>query len=280
MTGVTFAVRMVMASTPVRGELWWEALGEPGARNVVLHPGAGDTADVFPLSFCERLLDAADCVVRFDPRDTGRSARTDESTPYDIAAMADDLWAVADAAGVELATLLGYSFGGVVVQQAALRRPERVAAMVLLATLARPPEMELTAEALDQMVAPPDASADDLIPLGPLQVHGGSDDDLDELGRRYAGGRGPTWRANRRHTLAGLWGPIPSDDELASIAAPVLVVHSIDDRVVPHRQANAIARPYQHATVERLTGIGHVPFERQWLDVADLVLAAPALRTA
>lgn len=255
------------------GELWWEAFGRPGASNVLLHPGRGDTADVFPPSFCERLTTAVDCVVRFDPRDTGRSLRTRESESYDLTTLADDLWAVADAAGVRQTTLIGYSLGAVVVQQAALRHRERVTAMVLLATVARPPETETSPEALEQIAAASAADLDASFEPTALQLHGGGDSDLAELHQRYSGGRGPTSRSIQKHGQAAWSGPIPTDRELGSVEVPVLVLHSTDDRVVPHRQAEAIARPYPNATVARFGGIGHVPFERQWLQIADDIIS-------
>lgn len=254
------------------GELWWEAIGRPGSSNVILHPGAGDTADVFPRSFCQRLMAVADCVVRFDPRDTGRSLRTDDFASYDLVTLADDLWAVADACGIRRAILIGYSLGGAVVQRAALRDPERVATIVVLASLARPPEMALTPDALEQMASVPPGGLDDPFEVTPLQLHGGDDDDLIELRGRYGGGRAPTWRSIQKHSQAAWSGPIPTDRELASVRAPVLVLHSTDDRVVPHHQAEAVARPYRVATVERFGGVGHVPFERQWLQIADRII--------
>jgi pimeloyl-ACP methyl ester carboxylesterase len=256
-------------------ELWWECAGQPGSGPAaVLHPGAGDTADVFPAAFCERLRRSFAAVVRFDPRDAGRSTRTDGAA-YDQVAMADDLWAVADAAGVRSATLIGYSGGGVIVQQAAVRHPERTEALVLVATAARPPAAEFSDRALTALMTPtPGAGADDPTTFEPgddLFFLNGDDDAYRELQARMIPGRAPTARATERHFTAILAGPVPTDDQLATLAMPVLVLHSTDDRVLPHTQADATAKPYAKAVVHRVSGIGHIPLRDQWVTLADRI---------
>lgn len=256
-------------------ELWWEAFGEPGERNALLHSGAGDTADVFPAAFCERLRETFACVVRFDPRDAGRSTRTADGDAYDQVAMADDLWAVADAAGIGSATLIGYSGGGAIIQQAAVRQPTRADALVLFATAARPPDTQFSDQAITQMMTPaagagPDDPSDFEADRD-LYFVGGDEASFQELRDRMTSGRAPTARSAERHFTAILSGPFPSDEELAALAVPVLVVHSVDDQVLPHHQVDATARPYANAHVERITGIGHIPLVDQWLVVADTI---------
>src|SRR4051794_5833622 len=71
-------------------------------------------------------------VVSFDNRGVGRSSRP--PGPYGVASMADDAVAVLDAAGIDRAHVYGISLGGMIAQEIALRRPERVDSMVLGAT--------------------------------------------------------------------------------------------------------------------------------------------------
>lgn len=223
----------------------------------------------------ERLLEWFGCVLRFDPRDAGRSTRTADSDAYDQVAMAEDLWAVADAANVRSATLIVYSGGGAIVQQAAVREPDRTDALVLLATGARPPDAQISEQALAHMMtAASGAGPDDpsvFTPGDEMYFVGGDEASYRELRERMAPGRAPTARSTERHFTAILSGPVPTDEQLAALAMPVLVLHSIDDLVLPHEQAEATARPFANARVERISGIGHIPLVDQWVTLANSI---------
>jgi 3-oxoadipate enol-lactonase len=71
-------------------------------------------------------------VLTFDNRDMGRSDRS--LWPYLVSQMANDAVAVLDAAGEARAHVYGFSLGGMVAQEIALRHPERVCGLVLGAT--------------------------------------------------------------------------------------------------------------------------------------------------
>jgi aminoacrylate hydrolase len=69
-------------------------------------------------------------VIAGDQRGTGASARS--RGVYSLDGMTDDLEMVLDAAGIEHTILVGHSTGGAIAQAFAVRRPERVAGMVVL----------------------------------------------------------------------------------------------------------------------------------------------------
>jgi 3-oxoadipate enol-lactonase len=75
-------------------------------------------------------------VVLIDNRDAGRSSRADH--PYRIADMADDVAALLDALGIHRSHLLGLSMGGLIAQEFALRRADRLDRLVLTGTGAAP----------------------------------------------------------------------------------------------------------------------------------------------
>ncbi len=71
-------------------------------------------------------------VLLFDNRGIGQSDAP--PGPYTAAQMAEDTVRVLDEAGVERAHVVGTSLGGIVAQELALGRPDRVERLVLAAT--------------------------------------------------------------------------------------------------------------------------------------------------
>lgn len=72
--------------------------------------------------------------VAFDQRGHGASHKPDDEAAYSFDAFAADLLAVLDALGWPTAVALGHSMGGMVLQTAVLRAPERFEATVLMDT--------------------------------------------------------------------------------------------------------------------------------------------------
>jgi 3-oxoadipate enol-lactonase len=75
-------------------------------------------------------------VICYDNRGAGRTSAPDE--PYSIAGMADDLAALLDHLRIDSAHILGWSMGGLIAQQFALTRPQRVRKLILVSTTSQP----------------------------------------------------------------------------------------------------------------------------------------------
>jgi len=73
-------------------------------------------------------------VVAVDQRGHGDSSKPVDEADHSLVILADDVVALADVLGWERFALLGHSMGGMVVQEVALRVPERVDRLVLLDT--------------------------------------------------------------------------------------------------------------------------------------------------
>jgi pimeloyl-ACP methyl ester carboxylesterase len=71
-------------------------------------------------------------VITYDNRGAGRSGAPDR--PYSIAGMADDLAALLDALTIPKANILGFSMGGYIAQEFALKYANRVDRLILLST--------------------------------------------------------------------------------------------------------------------------------------------------
>jgi hypothetical protein len=70
--------------------LWWESVGE--GPPVLLVPGRGDSTDIYPARFTDRLLAGRLRLIRYDARDTGLSGHG--GSTYAMRDMADDAAAV------------------------------------------------------------------------------------------------------------------------------------------------------------------------------------------
>ena len=96
------------------------------------------------------IVDRGFFVIRMDNRDAGLSSITADRDEYTLSNMADDVVAVLDDVGVDTAVVLGLSLGGMIAQQLAVDHPERVRALVSVASTTGEPDLPV---ASDEVVA-------------------------------------------------------------------------------------------------------------------------------
>jgi pimeloyl-ACP methyl ester carboxylesterase len=96
---------------------------------VLFHHGIGASAGIWAGWF--PALADAHRLVSFDMRGYGRSPVPAADFAWSLEQMVDDLFAVADAAGVPRFHLVGESIGGTVALAAALARPQRIATLTV-----------------------------------------------------------------------------------------------------------------------------------------------------
>lgn len=116
-------------------KLQTESFGKPGDPALLLIMGSQASMVLWEKEFCELLAAGGRFVIRYDNRDTGRSSSWPLGTMgYTMADMADDAMRVLDAYGIQKAHLAGMSLGGYLSQLAAVRHPERVLTVTLIAS--------------------------------------------------------------------------------------------------------------------------------------------------
>jgi 3-oxoadipate enol-lactonase/4-carboxymuconolactone decarboxylase len=123
-------------------ELFYDVTGPEDAPVVVFSTSVGATLEMWDpqiRAFSDRFR-----LLRYDTRGHGRSQVVDR--PTSIEDLADDLAGLLDALGIAKAHLVGLSLGGMTGQALALRYPDKLESLVLLATSAYLPPAEAWTE--------------------------------------------------------------------------------------------------------------------------------------
>ncbi len=158
---------------PANGiELEYETFGDPEDPPLLLVMGLGAQMIWIHPDFCQDLVDRGFYVIRFDNRDVGLSTKIDVDidpsatvmallqgehveVPYRISDMADDAWGLCDHLGLDRVHLFGVSLGGMIVQQMAIDRPERVGSLTsLMSTTGDPDVGQPSPEGLASLIEP------------------------------------------------------------------------------------------------------------------------------
>ncbi len=260
-------------------QIYYETVGERGPW-VVLIQGLGLSSRFW---FQIPKLLAGDAahehrVIVLDNRGTGRSARP--RGPYRMAHMADDVAAVIRAAGVDGAIVCGISMGGMIAQEVALRHPRLTRGLVLLATWAGMPHVQLPSpSALAMLVS---------VPFRPQKSRG----------RALARVLLPRAQVGNARELMGHWPAALAADptsltsffsqlaaaslhttgfRLKRIACPTVVVCGEEDAIMRCGNAKILASRIPGARLEILPGVAHgIPM----MDERAIVRAVASISTS
>ena len=212
-------------------------------------------------------------VIALDNRGMGQSGKP--KGPYTVQEMADDAVAVLDAAGIQRAHVLGLSMGGMIAQDFAIRHGDRLGALVLAATYARPDRgIERTSE---------EAAKQTGLPTPMSLLKGGAGIDLAQIDVKQVFRfmmsmvLSPEFISREREWLRGVMSRAlesgasidnflaqvsavmhhDSAEALARVRAPTLVLTGTNDVLVPPHHSDELARLIPGARLERIEGGTH-----------------------
>ncbi|MGV0836336.1 alpha/beta fold hydrolase [Mycolicibacterium thermoresistibile] len=215
---------------------------------------------VWPESWL-RALEQRYRVIRMDNRGTGWSRSAPH--PFTIADLADDARNVLRACGVERATVLGLSMGGMIAQELALRHREVVDRLVLVATQPpTPAQIPSNSELqLAMMTGPPpgadlrqffiemwgDTAADGFAARHPDVIAEVADQIVARVTPRAA-------VVTQARAIWSWYGPA----RIRRISAPTTVVHGDRDPLTPVGNGMRLTRLIPDADYVELAGVGHL----------------------
>jgi pimeloyl-ACP methyl ester carboxylesterase len=196
-----------------------------------------------------------------DYRDVGDSDAATEQ--YTIGALAEDVYAVAGALGVERASLIGISMGGFIALELALAHPELVDRLILVVTSAGGETHVSTSAEIFKALLPGDEQVESgegarrvcSLVAGPgfAERHPEAIDEFVEIARHnpmHVGAYLRQLSACRAHDVA---------DRLGEITAPTLVIHGDADPLVRVENGRHLAANIAGAELIVYEQVGHIP---------------------
>ncbi len=192
-------------------ELYYEVHGQ-GPPLVMLHGGV-NPSDMFGAPLAEMAKTHQVYAVHL----RGHGLSTDADEPWSCEQMADDVAAMLDELEIEKIDVMGWSLGGGVAFQLAIRHPERVGKLIVISMNVRNdgnfPEIEAQFDAMPAQ-APEIAKQIEQSPLAELYP------DVD-------------WEVMMRKTGEMNQGTYDWSDDVANITSPTLLIYSDADMMYP-----------------------------------------------
>ena len=277
-------------------EIAYEEVGPRDGRPLALVMGLGVSLVFWEEGFCAMLAERGHRVIRFDNRDVGRSTKLDAlgvpnvleamdalasgttiAGPYLLTDMARDTIGLMDALGIERAHVIGASMGGMIAQTIAIEHPHRLRSMTSIMSSTGSPSLPLgKPEAMALLVRPPvserSAYVDQAVEV--WRVIGSPGFPFDEQRVRIRAAahfdRGYHPPGIARQLVA----VVASGDRTASlskVSTPSLVIHGVDDPLVPVEAGKATAAAVPGASLLLVEGMGHDMPPQVWPRIVDAI---------
>jgi pimeloyl-ACP methyl ester carboxylesterase len=286
-------------------EIEYETFGSPEDPTLLLVMGLGAQLIAWPDAFCEQLASSGFYVIRYDNRDVGLSTKFDDApvanasdtfaanassggTPaaYTLNEMADDAAGLLDALGRDNAHVVGASMGGMISQLIALCHGDRVLSLTSIMSHAGGTDaVQPTPEALEVLLTPRPSNRDEVIELAvkARRVIGGKGWPLDEQRIREDAARAYDrcyLPAGFLRQMAAIMASPSRVEALGDLKMPVLVLHGLDDTLVPPENGRRTAAAIPNATLVEIEGMGHDMPEGAWPQIVEAVVANTARAAA
>lgn len=286
---------------PANGvELCYQEMGDPDGEPLLLVMGLATQMLAWDEQFCALLAERGFRVVRFDNRDIGRSTKLSaagvsgrvdlligrrSSAPYLLRDMAADTFGLMDRLGISSAHLVGASMGGMIVQTAAIERPERVRSLVsIMSTTGSRRVGHPSYRTFGLLLGERPREREEMIErvVKTFRVIGSpgypfEEEHVRELaGRSYDRGHSAAGIVRQLHAITASGDRTP---RLRELDLPALVIHGKRDRLVNPSGGRATAKAIPGARLRMIDGMGHDLPRALWPSFAEEIAANAARAT-
>lgn len=265
-------------------DIEYESFGRESDPALLLIMGFSAQMTLWPVALCEGLAAKGFRVIRFDNRDVGKSTHLlDKGTPdmqalmaklvsgqpadapYALDDMADDAAALLDALGIKRAHIVGASMGGMIAQLVAVRHPGKTVSLTsIMSTTGKRDLPPAKPEAMAALMTPPASSsrADRIeasirtwraigspgFAATDAELRADAEMNVDRVPYE------PTGIARQ---MAAIIAAPPRNDMLKAVKAPTLIIHGVDDPLVPVEGGRDTAASIPGANIIEVPGMGH-----------------------
>lgn len=262
-----------------------ESIGSQSDPAVLLIMGATASMLWWDEAFCKRLADQGLFVIRYDHRDVGKSTTYPPGNPpYSLDDMVEDAVGILDAYDLPYVHFAGMSLGGLLTQIAALKYPDRIKTMTLIATGPFGPT-DPDIPAMDERIisfqaraSETDWSDEDAVAqylVGGAQLLSGSKRPYDLIrGEKWA--RAEFRRANHFISMfnhAALQGGEKYYGRVKEIRQPALIIHGTEDKIWHYQHAHTLLKTLNDAQLVTLEGAGHEVHQQDWETIIHAIAA-------
>lgn len=276
----------------------YESFGKPSDPTILLIMGLGMQLIAWPEQFCIELASRGFQVIRYDNRDTGFSTKFDDRrspsvvslvlrsalrlplrVAYTLQDMADDAAGLLDALDIPAAHIVGASMGGMIAQNFAASRPQRVRTLTSIMSTSGHRSLPGADPLISRhlFLSRPDSDDREALiahRMRTLELIGSPAYPIDEDTQREL----VSASIDRCYFPSGFVrhvGAIIKDGDrrrrLETITAPTLVIHGREDRLVPLAGGIDTARHIPDAKLEIIDGMGHNFPVELWPRIIELI---------
>ena len=288
-----------MAKITANGiQIEYDTFGKHGDQPLLLITGLALQLIHWDEALCEQLARRGHYVIRFDNRDAGLSTKFAEGgtpdigqiieaqmkgekirPPYTIEDMADDALGLLDALEIGKAHICGMSMGGMIAQTIALNHRQRILSLISIYSQTGNPALPPpTSKAMECLLTPPpmEREANITYTLNEWRTFSGKGFPWDEDWYRKIAAQAydrAFYPEGVARQLAAVLTQKNRKPELGSVAVPTLVIHGVDDPLVPVEGGKDTAEAIPGAKLIIIDGMGHdLPHGGAWPQIVDAIV--------